>query len=140
MTEDDLLTFLNDKSANVIRAARIDIALAWKIKAHTGTIFLSRDTLEKQIIKHRCMHESPERSLIFKEYVLASYTIEKGEVYLDNKNCLIFLTPYLDRSERYLKVVVKVTKNGSELYLVSTHPIREADYRSIQRKYKKLDR
>ncbi len=92
------------------------------------TVLLSRDTLEKQMTRHRKLTLSGY-------YDYMPDVLQRGEAFRmpDWRVSLVLDLRHL-RGYRF-NIVVKSTENHEELYAISFYPLRENDWDRTLRKY-----
>jgi len=87
------------------------------VDSKTSIVVISKETLEKQNTKH------PELEL--QHYTRIQKLLDRSEVIKEGRNNyqrhLLFLHPTYEKHCKWLKVCVKATKDGKELFLVTFH-------------------
>ena len=98
------------------------------LDAPTRTVFLSRDTLEKQMTRHGELTLSG-----YYDYMLDALQHGKAFRMPNWRVSLVLDLRYI--RERRFNIVVKSTETHDELYAISFHPLRGRDWDRILRKY-----
>ena len=101
--------------------AVISAAMAEQLGAKTTTVLLSDDTLLKQIINRQ------NQDIGIAEYNLVQPTLENPILITSDKD---YHYSFFQRNERLYVAVIKVTRDGEEIYLQS---FREADEKKMQK-------
>lgn len=118
LVDSPAFTYFLQKPVGNYPVASVDAELKQRLNAKQNTVLLSAETLTKQRRNH------PE--LTDNEYRLLPDLINKGAVIEQDKQRVVFFR----RDGRLYKAVVKTTKSGDEIYMVSFH---RADARDFDR-------
>jgi len=110
-----------------ITVGRLSTAAAIILEAKSSWVWLSKETLVKQLTKH------PELSL--SDYVDMSWVLQTGEIVKDRQvNRLHFLaSTHFHKKPRMHKVTVKVAKNSERAFLISAHWVRPRSAEKLKR-------
>ena len=114
---------LEGKLSASLPVAALEDALAERIKAKTRAVLLSKDTLEKNTLRHPELPGELYRSV---QGVLddAQLVIQDGD------QTLVFLW----QGEQIVHLALKATRDGSELYLTTLHYTFERDVARVKRR------
>lgn len=118
LVDSPAFTYFLQKPVGNYPVASVDAELKQRLNAKQNTVLLSAETLNKQRRNH------PE--LTDNEYRLLPDLINEGAVIEQDNQRVVFFR----RNSRLYKAVVKTTKSGREIYLVSFH---RADIRDFDR-------
>jgi uncharacterized protein YcgL (UPF0745 family) len=137
MNENELLALLSGERLKPIYVCHAKMEVASLAEAKTGSVFLSRDTVIKQEAKHK--RKRHDQGIDLDTYVKAPEVIRSGFPRVMHKQFgkpqLVFVKHYKDADKvRSYKAVVKATKQGHELFLVSIHRVDKSDVRNLYKK------
>jgi hypothetical protein len=119
--------------AEPVHVCNLSAAHASSIGATVTHVWLSLYSVGKQFVRHS--------DLLPHHYEMIPYIIENGEVIAANDNkALHFVLDARLEVEYRLKVTIKATADGRELFLTSFHKLRENDYRRLRKKAKNARR
>jgi len=128
--ENELLKLLTRERLNPIYVCRISDRVATAIGARTTSVWLSPDTTNKQ--------ETKRGAADFPLYRHAPIAITHGFTRIDPPYHAIFIYHEKTEKRRSFKAVVKATRDGRELYLVSIHRADKTTVRAVYRKTNSL--
>lgn len=116
------------EAAATVSICRLPSWLAQRIGATATTVFLSNYTLRKQLTRHR--------DLGFDHYETMQYIIDHGIVLQNPKKpkLLYFILNAEPTLGRWVKVTIKADRTGFNLFLVSSHKIRDGDRATLSQR------
>lgn len=115
MDIDELASLFNGTRENPVWICNIEQRLAGILESKTRSIWLSAETMKKQKLEH------PE--LVFEDYLQLPHLILHGLAYCNRSAQIRFIIQPRER-ERGLMSVIKRTKHGDEIFVVSFHYLR----------------
>ncbi|HER26338.1 MAG TPA: hypothetical protein ENI69_04440 [Rhodospirillales bacterium] len=132
MNEQEILALLTGERNESVFVCRVSQDQASAIGAKTTEVWLSRAT----VIKQESKHYSTSKDL----YFMVPRIIAKGFVRFQPPHHMIFILHEKTDKTRSFKAVVKATKTGHELYLVSIHRVARGDVRAVYRRTTSLEK
>jgi hypothetical protein len=122
----DLHRLATGLTGEPLRIGRIGSALSRRLGAYTTVVWLSHQTMTKQLLRH------PDLQL--QDYLFVDHILRTGAVFPGRGGSLAFIHAPPDRDGLLsFKVVVKVTGDG-ELYMTTFHRLRAAEVRRAFRR------
>lgn len=129
MDDEELFALLTGIRKRPVRVGRISQFHAGLIGSNSTVVLLSAETVKKQESKHK----DPTLAL----YLLAPLALSSSFVRVEEPRKLIFLhhgPKDANGKRKSYRYVVKATRNGQELYLVSMHQLKAGDVRAMFRR------
>ncbi len=123
--EEKLFSVFNG-ALDVARVGRIPRMLAKAIGSRTTIVMLSKATAKKIRIKHKDIKFADLREL--------ETAFHEANVALEGKLHLAFWYQSSLNSRRTIKAIIKATRNGSEVYLKTMHPISKHRLKALKAK------
>jgi hypothetical protein len=105
---------------------RIDLLVAAARGATTDIVFLSRQTIQKQLSHHKELPISAYRAL--------AACLAFGEYRQDTPRTAVVLFVDTVLTDSYYRAAIKATEAGDEIFLTSFLPVRTRAYRAELRK------
>ena len=114
-----------------IQVGRVSGQVKHALGAHTRVVWLSRNSIEKQLSRHSVARRGPRPSAYY-DYI--GDTIAHGRAFrLEGNRVGLVLDVREMRGYRF-QVVVKVTADRNELYTLSFSPLRKHDWSRLCRR------
>ena len=126
MDENEILALLTGRRKRPVFVCRLSRDLASIVGADDTAIWLTPATARKQESKHR------DRNLAL--YLRAPEVISDGFVLVQPPYHLLFIFHERREKIRSFKAVVKATRDGASLFLVSVHRVDKTDVRAAYRR------
>lgn len=123
--EENLFSAFNGTLA-VARVGRIPHMLAKAIGSRTTIVMLSKTTAKKIRSKHKAIKFADLREL--------ATAFHEGNVAREGRLHLAFWYQSPLNSRRTIKAIIKATRNGSEVYLKTMHPISKHRLKALKAK------
>lgn len=115
-----------------IRAGRISRLVQSALKAETRVVWLSKFSIEKQLAKHSVARRGIKPSAYYEHIEDAIFY---GKPFRIHGNRIALVQDLRDLDGRRFQVVIKVTTDQQELYLLSFYALREIDWQRLTRRY-----
>ena len=120
-----------DEIPGPIRVGRVSSDVQHALGTHTRTVWLSRYNVEKQLRRHSFAMRGPPPSAYYDHI---EDTVAHGDPFRVEGDRVALVSDLRERFDRRFQVVVKVTADKSELYLLSFFPLRENDWNRLRRR------